>query len=433
MKKLSSKISKSALGLCVMASCVTTLESSLAAGFGADLQSASGLATSYAGSSAGSHDLSDAFTNPANYDLADNTQLIISASYLRYKVDPDQVSGDYYGGGTVSGEDRGNAGIDTVIPAIHVATPLNDKVKLGLSITSPYALTTDYGEEWAGRYSASESSIRSINFNPALSYEANDKLTLGAGVQVQYLKATLTSAADITTIVGGARGSNDAFVKAKGSDLGYGYNLGLKYKFNDKVKAGLSYRSKIEHKMEGRARLSGNPIEVYSDFDMKITTPESATGGLSYQASQRVELMYDINWTRWSRVQNMNLIANVPSLNNNVQFKWRDSWKNALGINFKANNDWLLRAGTAYEKDAISSTLRNPSVPTGDRIWLSAGASYKINDSLTVDASYLHQIIKNTKSHIDAQTGETVNVSSLEAKYKNTVDVFALALKWEFM
>jgi|GEM_PF-300266 len=432
MIKSSKKLSKSALGLCVLAGFAAPLENALASGFGADLYSTSGIATSYAGSSAGSHDISDSFVNPANYDQAKNTQFLIAASYLKLKIDPDKTTGKYYNSNSVSGKEINNAGVNVVVPSLFVATPVSDKVKVGLSITSPYALSTSYGNNWVGRYTAIDSSISSVNFNPAFSYEATDKLSLGAGLQVQYIEAVLTSAVDVATALSATAGTQDGLYKAKGSDVGYGYNLGLKYKITDQVKFGLSYRSKIDHKLQGTAQLSDPTLGASSYFSMKVTTPESMNAGLSFKATDRVELMYDVNWTRWSRVQGVNISAANSALSNSVAFNWHDSWRNSIGMNYKANEKWMLRTGTAYEKDAIDGNSRSPSIPTGNKIWLSFGASYKVNQSVTVDGAYLHQFYRNARTHI-ANDNTGIPTSSLEAQYKTSVDVISVALKWEFM
>jgi len=82
-----------------------------------------------------------------------------------------------------------------------------------------------------GRYHTIESSISTTNINPSLSYKVNDKFSIGAGLQAQHYKATLTKA----VYTGGA----DAFGKLHGSDWGYGFNLGANYEYNNDLRFGI--------------------------------------------------------------------------------------------------------------------------------------------------------------------------------------------------
>ena len=58
---------------------------------------------------------------------------------------------------------------------------------LGLSINAPFALSVSTPETWAGRNYSGDSSIRSYNATPSIAYRINDWISIGAGVQIQYM------------------------------------------------------------------------------------------------------------------------------------------------------------------------------------------------------------------------------------------------------
>lgn len=393
---------------------------SFAAGYSTNLTSTSGLGNIYAGSVTGIHDISDMFYNPAITSDLKHKEFIASVSYVDMKIDPDNVSGNFSSGTQATGTEVKNAGVNKAVPALYLATPLNDKIAFGLSITSPFGLSTKYDKNWIGRYRAIESSITTFSINPSLSYKINEKLSVGAGVQAQHYEALLTKAVRTS----GA----DALGKLHGTDWGYGYNFGVSYQPSDQLKFGASYRSKIDYKITCVTQVAD--LGLYSDFHAKTTTPESATIGASFKLNKKTTLAYDGTWTRWSRLQS--IVANAHQdarLNYKANFNWHDSFLHSLGANFTLNDKWLIRSGVAYEKDAVSDSGREPRVPTGDRVSLGFGFNYKIAESWAIDAAYVHQFFKTVTSSI---TDSTTTVNSFEARYKTKINVFSVALKKEF-
>ena len=413
--KLNKKLFLSSLAFLFISS-----NQSIAAGYSTGLYSTSGMGNSYAGSVTGVHDISDMFFNPSILSNIKNNEFIISASHLDLDFDVDGASGSFAGGSNATGKEIQDAGIDDQVPALYLATPINDKTTFGLSITSPFGLSTKYDKGWVGRYRAIESSIATFNINPSLSYKINDKLSVGAGLQAQYYKAALTKA----VYTGGA----DAIGKVHGSDWGYGYNLGANYKINDQLKFGIGYRSKIDYKITGTSRVAD--LSLYSDINAKTTTPESLTAGTSFKLNEAVELAYDVTWTRWSRLKSLIINATQnSSLNDRADFNWHDSFLHSVGANFSVNNQWLVRTGVAYEKDAVTNANRELRAPNSDKVWTSIGFNYKIGKNLSVDGTYLHQFIRTGTVNL---TDSSSTVNSVSGKYKSKVDVFSIALKKQF-
>lgn len=405
--------------------CATICNNANASGFGVDLHSTAGLANSYAGSAAGAHDVSDSFVNPANLSNVKSNSLSFGIAHLNSDIDDDNGSATEpgkAGGGTVSGVRNNDAGDDkALVPNFYFAHRINDKVVTGFNINSPYALSSKYDAGWIGRYHAIESKIKSVNFNPNISYEIDEKLAIGFGLQAQYVKTTLTKA--IPT--GGA----DIFGKLTADDFGYGYNLGATYKISEDAKIGIGYRSKIDHKLRGRSVVPAAGLG--SNITTNITTPESLTIGGSYKINDKLEILSDIVWTRWSRVQAFDVIApqSADLDADDLTFALDDTFKYAIGLNYQLNNQFKIRTGAAYEEGAYSSSnFRSPRLPTGDRIWTTLGFEYKISDDLKIDAAYLHQFYKKTSTTIE----QTNDIGGLNTNYKLNVNIYSLGFVWDF-
>jgi long-chain fatty acid transport protein len=389
---------------------------SFAAAYSSNMYSASGISTSYAGSATGLHDASDMFFNAANLSDLNSSQAILSLSYLDLRIDGDNLSSFDSSGNQVSGADVQDAGLNSLVPSFYLALPINDKATFGFAVTTPFGLATKYNDESLVSSYATESNVVTNNFNPTISYKVNDNLNLAIGAQVQYYKASL-----------GKNLNSLGYAKSRGSDWGYGYTLGATYKINDKAKVGLGYRSKIDHKVEGTTNIYSDS-SLSTGFNLNTTTPESADLGVSYKVNDKATIAYDLIWTRWSRVNDIT-VRNFNSLGDDVTtFKWHDSFMHAIGLNYEHCKKLTLRTGLAFEKEGMSNATLEARIPAGDRYWTSLGFNYKITDSFSIDASYVHQFFEKVSVSTDASTYS----NSVSGNFKTKVDVYSIAIKKDF-
>ena len=402
-----------------------------AAGFAVDAHSASGLANSHAGETAGVHDISDSYANPAVLSDINSPQISLSASYIKVNIDDDNGGGKYSGGSSISSSKNNNGGVDAIVPAFHFAAPINKQLTAGISLTAPFALETSYDPNWVGRYQALDSKITTTNINPMLSYKLSNQLSVAGGLEAQYAQARLTNMVDTGSLAtpNPFPGAADRLGKAKGDDWGYGFNLGVKYKFNNQLEAGIGYRSKIKHKITGEVGVI-NAISA-SEFNTHFTTPEIASFGLAYKLTPKTELLYDLAWTRWSRINNIDIVAQNLRLSTSTKFDWRDSFRNSFGFNYQKTKELQIRTGLAFEK-GVSGRYRNPRVPEANKTLVSAGLGYKFNQNFLADLTYMHQFYEKTKNNLAGSDSAATSVANLQTDYKLRVDVLAVGLVYSF-
>ena len=81
-----------------------------------------------------------------------------------------------------------------LIPHVYGAFDLNDRIKLGLALTTPFGSTVDYGHAWPGRYVNVKTAALALDVNPNISYKLADWISVGGGFSYQYLRLELASA-----------------------------------------------------------------------------------------------------------------------------------------------------------------------------------------------------------------------------------------------
>jgi len=440
---------------------LATSSTAFASGFAIIEQSVSGLGTAFS-SGAAAADPSTVFFNPAGMTLLEGQQVNIGVHVIMPSAEFDKKEASNALGMPLSGGQGGNGADTAFVPNLYYTNKINDKLSIGLGITAPFGLVTDYNKEWVGRYHAKKSDVMTIDINPAVAYKLTDKLSVAAGVSAQYIDVTLSSMVDGGLVnlgagnplglPGGGLGavSNtdyDVYVKNKADDWAFGFNLGAIYEFTSDTRVGIAYRSKMKHKLEGRVHTSvpetlaglGGAFKN-QDIHGKITLPATASINAYSKITERFALMADVTWTDWSEFDELTIhfegagIAGKESTTTTE--KWDDTWRYSLGATFQATNTLLLRTGVAYDETPISDDYRTPRIPGEDRYWLSVGAGYQITESITMDLAYAHLFVDDSKmkkyASMADMTAEDFARGTVVGEFDNSVDIASVAFTYKF-
>ncbi|MBQ4399715.1 MAG: transporter, partial [Alphaproteobacteria bacterium] len=310
-----------------------------------------------------------------------------------------------------------------ISPNFAISHQVNDKLFLGFSGNSPFGMITKYDRDWVGSDHGVTSDVKTALFTPMAAYKATDKLSVGAGLQIQYVWAHLTN----STMNGAVK-----HVSANGNALDFGYQLGAMYEFTDSTRVGVGYRSEIKHKIKGDMDASYPHPLLNQDISVKLTTPAMLSFGVYHDINTRWAVMAEYQRVFWSSLKNLTFVGD--QLNNGqyitrVEEKWRDTNFYAIGTSYMLDEQWKLRLGLAYDQSAVSVKHRTPRIPDTDRVWYSAGLSYQYNEHLSFNAAYTYMYAH--KSHLDtALTGNAGR--NVTADYTNSIKVFAFGLNYAF-
>lgn len=271
-----------------------------------------------------------------------------------------------------------------VVPNAAVAIPLNDRFVLGLSAMAPYNLSTEYNDASFTRYDALKSSVLTVDLQATLAARVTDWLDVGVGVSGEYVSAELSSA-----LPNLAPGSPDGLSELEGDGIDLGWTVGARAHAG-RWEAGLSYRSAIEHELDGEVTISGlaGPLaaaNVDTDGVATFTTPWMASAGVRFAVNERLTLNGQINRIGWSEFDAIRV--SYPGGGDIIVQDYKDTTSGAVGLDYRLNEQVTLRTGVAFDPTPTRDERRTARIPDEDRMLYSVGATIQPRDGLMVDAA----------------------------------------------
>lgn len=417
---------KKFIPLTAFATILLASSSAYSAGFLLREQSVAGMGNAFAGATAGAEDGTYAFYNPAGIIRQVGTQASISAT----AIIGDAKGYDAHGPNGSYDRQMDHIVDKSVLPSAVFTHALNSRMSVGLSLSAPFGLVTDYTRDWAGANHGTLSDLTTYDITPMAAYRATCNLTLGAGVVVQYVDATLKNG--VLHNMGLPFSTNS---KMSGDDTDVGYILGALYEYSPRTRFGVSYRSEVKHKLKGKIRfdqqmqLPGLNL-VNQDISAELKTPALLTFGAYHDLNTKWSVMAEIQKTYWSSFDQL-VIKGDNGLTTITDENWKNVWFYSIGTSYRVNNQLKLRFGMAYDNTPVNDYTRTPRIPDSDRIWFSTGFEYKLNDDLVFNAGYSY--IRAEKNEVNLKgVGNDASRGDLSAKYKGNIHLFGLGFNYRF-
>jgi len=425
-----------------------------ASGFALIENSASGQGNAYAGAAAHVTDASTIFFNPAGMMRLEKDSISIAGHFLT-------TDASFTDSGSTPSPalpappfplllmgPNDDGGANAIVPNFYWVKTLDDQMKFGLGVQTTFGLATKYDRDWVGRYHAVETDLKTININPSIAYQVNDRLSVGGGLDMVLGDIIFTQAIDIGAICTAvpALGCpatpqvNDGFADLTAdnlSDPAFGFNFGLQYEVDMNTVLGVSYRSEIDLKLEGQAVFTvpadsgAVPVGTGLFNDTGVNAKVSLPASLSLSASRKsgkVTYLADITWTGWSSLQEIIIIYDSAQPDTVITLNWDDTLRYSVGFDYQYSGKMILRSGIAYDETPVPSPeLRTARIPGNDRTWLSFGLSYILDDQSSVDVGYSHLFIDDTGINNTLEAAVPLD-ATLTGTYSASVDI--LSVQW---
>jgi long-chain fatty acid transport protein len=403
-----------------------------------------------AGSAAGDSEAWAAWFNPAAMTLLREDAATVVANVIRLQVHYRDEGSTNALGQPLGGDTDTRIDDFTPVPSLYLVHPIGDCVRVGLAVTAPFGLETNYEDDWVGRYHATNSALVTIDVAPSVAYRVSDTLSVGVGLDVQYVEAELDNAIDFGLIglqllgapgaaaAGLAPGQDDGAVRVHGHDWSIGWNAGVLWQPRCDTRVGVTWRSSIEHELRGEADfevpgdaaplLAGGAFQD-TDVHATLTMPETLAVGIAHEIDARWTALAGVEWTRWSRFDELRIRFENANQPDSVQPEdWEDVVRVAVGARFRPNERWTLHAGVAFDDSPVPEARRTPRLPDADRLWVGAGVGYRVNRCLAIDVALLHEFIEEATLR---QTDVPAR-GNLVGRVESSVTYFSLAASIDF-
>ena len=420
-----------------------------AAAFQLKENSAKGLGRAFAGSGSAAGDASIMAVNPAGMRQLEGTQIQGDLSAISFSAKY-KGTGRNGVGQPQTGGNGGDAGMIAPVPAAYFHMPIGEQAHFGVSLTAPFGFKTDYDNGWVGRYSGLKTDMKAIDLGFAASYDVNPYVSFGASVFVEHLTIELSQAIDFGASLAAQRvpgfrpGNADGKLTVEGDNNAVGWTVGGLFSPDENTHIGISYRSKVEHKITGGDATFVVPGDVAkvlaaaapgqfinTSGKATLTLPASATLSVTHNINDRWTVMGDVTRTAWSTAFDtvtIDFASNQP--NSELNFAYRDTTFVSLGTDYKLSDTVTLRGGVALDQTPTTDAHRDVRVPDTSRKWLSLGVGWTPSANTEYNFGYTHLFTSEPNILVKPTQGNQGN--SLNGKYKVRGDVLAASFNYKF-
>ena len=404
------------IGFIVFPALLVFSASTGASGFQTSYHSVSSFSRGLGGAGVSGDDLADFYYNPAGLS-------VYSPGNYQASLGIGKFSNDFVDKGSSNSlfgpSDGPEQGIDETLPNFSGQWVLpnflsNDDIRFGIFIGNAFGNEVGYDDDWIGRYHATVSSLRAWDISPTMSFPiSKDKKTqMGIALSIQYSTAEIGQALFIPTM-------SDGHTIVDGDSTALGYAIGLTHEF-DNATLGISFRSKMEHDLEGDLTIKDTPtLDGKYSASAKLVLPETVylSAKFAVDNNKNWNMYWTSRWTNWSRNEELRIKIDDPRFSDSVTPQdWNDTWLHGLGVSYQYSPDMLWRVGFTVDQTPIpSAELRTPRQPEGDRKWISFGFSRTVDKVGVFDVGINHQIIDdgdidNTRTILESPLTVTDNL-----------------------
>lgn len=442
-----------------------------AQGFGLNEIGSCAIARGFATSSGACRDASLIYWNPAAITTLKGKHGIIG-------VAPIAVTGDFT-------QDTTGRSWDTEAPVefpphlFWSTSAEGSRLAWGIGAYVPYGLTTQWPDDFPGRFSATRAGVQSIYVQPTIAYAVTDKWSVGIGPVIAHSAVELGQAVDLSrqtlptgtgtfANLGIAPRTEFARGEVTGDGWGFGFTAGVFGQLTDDWKFGIRYLHGIEFEYDGEAVFTqtntnlilggavpnpanptgpplipaGTPVDalVAAQFQpggslapqtvkATIAHPAQVQTGFTYSGFDRTELTVEYAWLGWKAFKTLEAdfeiapdLVLIEDYNNSSSFRF--------GAQRIFGNGWAGRAGVTASTSAAPPETVTPLLPEQDRYTFNLGAGIPISTRWTLDAGYAYVGTWGSRGRIDERPTRDLSAEDLNSGfYRLSANIFAISLK----
>ncbi len=352
-----------------------------------------------------------------------------------------------------------------------------DRAAYGIGVYVPYGLTSQWGDDFPGRFSAKKASLQTIYVQPNISYQVTDNWSIGGGPVIGHSTVELVQAIDLSsspTPIAGVTFGNLGIPKytefgratLKGSAMAYGFDLGIHGKLSPNWQVGLRGLSQVSFAYDdadatfapvitGLVLAEKNPLSappgtpvdallasqfttgalVAQKVKTNIQHPAQVQVGVGYTGYANTTLSADYAYVGWKSFRQLPVDFQGAAPDKVLQ----EDYNNTSSIRFGAEHRYLsgaaLRAGFSAAASAAPPETVTPLLPEMDRALGMIGGALPLTGGLSLDATYSHIFTNGSRGRIDERSATSTTAQALalnSGAYTLSANILSLSLKFGF-
>jgi long-chain fatty acid transport protein len=362
-----------------------------------------------------------------------------------------------------------------VVPSAFAAMRIG-RASIGLGIYVPYGLTSQWHDDFPGRFSALRAALQTVYFQPNIAWQANENWSIGGGPVIGHSTVDLTQSVDLSQQepapgitfgqLGVASGTEFARAKLRGTANAMGYNVGVHGKFGP-WSMGARYLSSLTFNYRdakatftqtptGLTLPANNPLSatavpidailapqfqsskggalVSQSGSSQIVHPWQIQGGFGYSGFQGSTLSADITRFGWSDFETLPVTfdGTANSKSRELLENYNDSWAFRFGAEHKFDQ-FTGRLGYSFANSPAPDETVTPLLPDMNRRNFSAGIVIPVSGMYKLDVGYLHVNTPGRRGRVVERTSASQDVAQLNTgTYSLKADVISAALNITF-
>ena len=228
-------------------------------------------------------------------------------------------------------------------------------------------------------------------------------------------------------------------IDSKREAWGYGFQLGVNYKVNDKLNLAARYDSRVKMNFKAKGHeyqlqttdILGQTIGLstfYPQYTINSKIRRDLPAILSVGASYKVTDSYLVSASGnfyFNRQAKMDRVKAFRGHQHGGDYK--NGWEIALGNEYKLNEKFTLIGSINYADTGAKTASFNDTEYALNSVTLGGGIRYQYDDSLSITASVAHFIYQGADGNFKEKYGVAEN-----QKYKKEITALGLSITKKF-
>lgn len=333
--------------------------------------------------------------------------------------------------------------------------PVSENIVVGIGVFTPSGL----GSEWNGEDFAAvamenpminwRSKIGVVTFAPAIAYKINDRVSIGAALNINYGIFDINMHAGSQDL-GVDLGQYSESLKGWGYSATFGilvkpskmFSLGATFRTSSKVSfsgdATISYFSILGQIPE--SPLFGAIINTTSDAERDITWPMWIAVGAAFMPTEGLTLTADVQYTQWSKIDTIKtdykdtfwhlFMSDAVSGKDKMHMYWDDAIQFRFGAEYRINKI-AIRGGFYTDPSPAPDRTLNVLLPNYDFTVFTAGFGYNLN-GLQIDFGLEYLMGKERKVDFQKTQIDPDWASAMAGTYNMKIVVPNVSVSYKF-